>query len=228
MYTLTGPLWRPTIWPMSKSINRLCLVFKNVSTSHQSIASASSSSAPPPLNDVKRKYSAEIDQLSASITEFCSESFERNRELNARIRPIVADIERVVCASGGHSRLVLTGSIASGMAFDASADLNLVIFDAGQRKIFMNDFSATSDAFVQILVMEAIAETLKKFYDANSSGDRMPRLASIASSTRTPVVFGRLDDGLEFNIRFPWADAQRIRNTLMVRYYAQVGPLDGG
>uniref|UniRef100_A0A914IFW3 PAP-associated domain-containing protein n=1 Tax=Globodera rostochiensis TaxID=31243 RepID=A0A914IFW3_GLORO len=199
------------------------LVLKNVSNLHDSsIASASSSS----LNDVKRKYSAEIDQLSASITEFCSESFERNRKLNARIRPIVADMERVVCASGGHCRLMLIGSIASGMAFDASADLNLAIVYAGgtqkQREKFMRDFSAASDELTRV-VMEAIADTLKKkkFDDANSSDDCMPRLASVLLVKRKPVVFGRFDDGLRFEIRFQRADFKTVRNTLMVRYYVQ-------
>uniref|UniRef100_A0A914IH53 PAP-associated domain-containing protein n=1 Tax=Globodera rostochiensis TaxID=31243 RepID=A0A914IH53_GLORO len=225
MYILTGPLWRPPIWPMPKSILRLCSVLKNVSNLHHlSIASASSSSSVPSLSDVKRKYSAEIDQLSASITEFCSESFERNKKLNARIRPIVADMERVVCASGGHCRLVLIGSIASGMAFDASADLNLAIVYAGgtqkQREKFMRDFSAASDELTRLLVLEAIADTLKKkFDDTKSSNDRMSRLASVFSSEKS--VGGRFDDGLRFEIRFQRADFKTVRNTMMVRYYVQ-------
>uniref|UniRef100_A0A183BX36 Secreted protein n=1 Tax=Globodera pallida TaxID=36090 RepID=A0A183BX36_GLOPA len=79
MFTLVGPPLRALVFPMPNSFNRLCSVFKNVPFSHPSFASDSSSSAW--LNDVKGKYPAQIDQLSASITEFCSDSFERNRKV---------------------------------------------------------------------------------------------------------------------------------------------------
>uniref|UniRef100_A0A914HCU4 PAP-associated domain-containing protein n=1 Tax=Globodera rostochiensis TaxID=31243 RepID=A0A914HCU4_GLORO len=220
MFTLAGTPLRPLVWPMPKSLRRLCSVFKNVSTSHHSSFASDSSS----LSDVKRKYSAEIDQLSASITEFCSKSFKRNRKLHDRIRPVVADLERAVCASGGRSRLVLIGSIPSGMAFDESADINLAFFYVGdtqqQRELFMQDFCATSPGFVREF-MEAIAVALKNFYDANPSPYRMVRRPSVVSDTRVLAVSGRLDNGARFEIQFPRADFQSVRNTLMVRYYVQ-------
>uniref|UniRef100_A0A183CJZ1 SSD domain-containing protein n=1 Tax=Globodera pallida TaxID=36090 RepID=A0A183CJZ1_GLOPA len=196
MVTLVGPPLRPLVWPMPKSFRRLCSVFKNASTSHHSSFASDSSS----LNDVKRKYSAEIDQLSASIKTFCLSSLKRNRKFHDRIRPVVADLERAVCASDGRSRLVPIGSIPSGMAFDASADINLAFFYAGdtqqQRELFMKDFCATTPDFMREF-MEAIGDALKNFYDANPSDYRMVRRPSVVLNWRIPVVFG------EFNNKLP-------------------------
>uniref|UniRef100_A0A914IAV1 Uncharacterized protein n=1 Tax=Globodera rostochiensis TaxID=31243 RepID=A0A914IAV1_GLORO len=221
---------------MPKSVPRLCSsVFKNVSPLHHSAAFASDSPSPSssspaaaalPLNEVKRKYSAEIDQLSASITEFCSGSFERNRELHARVRPVVAELERAVCDAGGRSRLALIGSIPSGMAIDASADIDLAFLYTGgskeQRERFLNDFWAkTSNGFVRIF-MEAIAEALTNFCDAHPSSDyRLSKPPAVIVQTTAPVIICRMDNGLNMDIQFPRADFQAVRNTLMVRYYVQ-------
>uniref|UniRef100_A0A183CC63 NTP_transf_2 domain-containing protein n=1 Tax=Globodera pallida TaxID=36090 RepID=A0A183CC63_GLOPA len=90
-------------------------------------------------------------------------------KLHAQIRPVVADLERAVCASGKRSRLVLIGSIASGMAFDESADINLAFFYAGdtqqQREQFMEDFCGATTALSPFrrAFMEAIAVALENF-----------------------------------------------------------------
>uniref|UniRef100_A0A914HLS9 Uncharacterized protein n=1 Tax=Globodera rostochiensis TaxID=31243 RepID=A0A914HLS9_GLORO len=69
-------------------------------------------------------------QCQTPSTDFARCSKMCRLHLHAQIRPVVADLERAVCASGKRSRLVLIGSIASGMAFDESADINLAFFYA--------------------------------------------------------------------------------------------------
>uniref|UniRef100_A0A183BX34 Piwi domain-containing protein n=1 Tax=Globodera pallida TaxID=36090 RepID=A0A183BX34_GLOPA len=114
---------------------------------------------------------------------------------------------------GKRSRLVLIGSIASGMAFDESADINFGLFFYAALSPFRRTF------------MEAIAVALENFYDEKPSGYRMTRRPSIISTYRVPVVFGWFDNGRQFDIQFPRADFQSVRNTLMVRYYVQIDHL---
>ncbi|KAL3100375.1 hypothetical protein niasHS_001678 [Heterodera schachtii] len=179
----------------------------------------------PSLDELKCKNAAQIEQLSVAITNHCANSFERNKELRARVRPMVTRLGRAICAPTGRSRLVLIGSIASGMAFDASSDLDLAFVYCGanqkEQEKFLQDFWTSSFGFVRSF-LEAIADTVRESCNAHPSKEfLMSQAPEIISHTYVPLIVAKFDNGTHFDIGFPRFDFQSLRNTLMIRYYMQ-------